>query len=78
MRKITKSERLEYLRAVREYRKHRALMQAYYNVFDVSTKLDKENQFKNASVGALIGSFEKTGLDVAGFFDSFLSGKAIL
>jgi aminopeptidase N len=38
----------------------------------------RENLFKNASVGALIGSFEKSGLDVAGFFDSFLHGKAIL
>ncbi|MBE7079671.1 MAG: M1 family metallopeptidase [Clostridiales bacterium] len=35
-------------------------------------------QFKNATAGDLIGSFEKTGLDVGGFFDSFLSGKAIL
>jgi aminopeptidase N len=36
------------------------------------------NTFKNATKEALIGSFEKTGLDVAGFFDSFLEGKAIL
>ena len=36
------------------------------------------NIFKIASVGALVGSFEKTGLDVASFFDSFLQGKAIL
>ena len=34
--------------------------------------------FKQASVGDLIGSFEKSGLDVSGFFDSFLNGKAIL
>ena len=36
------------------------------------------NTFQMASVGALVGSFEKTGLDVVGFFDSFLDGKAIL
>ena len=36
------------------------------------------NLFKMASTGDLIGSFEKTGLDVVGFFDSFLQGKAIL
>ena len=35
-------------------------------------------QFKNATVEDLIGCFEKTGLDVGGFFDSFLEGKAIL
>ncbi len=35
-------------------------------------------RFAMASAGALIGSFEKTGLDVGGFFDSFLHGKAIL
>ncbi len=34
--------------------------------------------FKMASVGGLVGSFEKAGLDVSGFFDSFLSGKGIL
>ena len=36
------------------------------------------NTFQMASVGALVASFEKTGLDVVGFFDSFLDGKAIL
>ena len=36
------------------------------------------NRYKVASVGALVGSFEKAGLDVVGFFDSFLQGKAIL
>ena len=36
------------------------------------------NLFQIATPGALIGSFEKTGLDVVGFFDSFLEGKAIL
>ena len=29
-------------------------------------------------VGELIGAFEKSGLDVSGFFDSFLLGKVIL
>ncbi len=36
------------------------------------------NKYAVASVGSLVGSFEKTGLDVHGFFDSFLLGKAIL
>ena len=31
-----------------------------------------------ASVGDFVGCFEKAGVDVAGFFDSFLSGKAVL
>ncbi len=38
----------------------------------------RENTYKTASVGSLVGSFEKTGLDVHGFFESFLSGKGIL
>ena len=38
----------------------------------------ENNRFQLATTGALIGSFEKTGLDVSGFFDSFLHGKAIL
>ncbi len=41
-------------------------------------KYYEKNTFQMASVGALVGSFEKTGLDVGGFFDSFLSGKGIL
>ena len=36
------------------------------------------NAFQIATKEALVGSFEKTGLDVVGFFDSFLEGKAIL
>ncbi len=36
------------------------------------------NRFALVGAGTLVGSFEKTGLDVAGFFDSFLKGKAIL
>lgn len=34
--------------------------------------------YQTVTSGALIGSFEKIGLDVHGFFDGFLSGKAIL
>ena len=37
-----------------------------------------DNRFRVALTGDLVGSFERTGLDVAGFFESFLSGKAIL
>ena len=38
----------------------------------------KDNQFAIATPAHLIASFEKTGVDAHGFFDSFLSGKAIL
>lgn len=38
----------------------------------------KENTYKMAGVGDLVGSFEKCGADVAGFFDGFLSGKGIV
>lgn len=38
----------------------------------------KENAYLVAPSGALIGAFEKNGLDVGGFFESFLHGKAIL
>lgn len=31
-----------------------------------------------ANVGDFVGCFEKAGVDVAGFFDSFLSGKGVL
>ncbi len=34
--------------------------------------------YRQATVGDLVGSFERSGLDVGGFFDSFLNGKAIL
>ncbi len=37
-----------------------------------------DNSFKIAGVGELVGAFEKTGLDVYGFFDSFLKGKGVL
>ncbi len=41
-------------------------------------KYYKANRYRMASAGDFIGSFEKTGLDVGGFFDSFLSGKGVL
>ncbi len=34
--------------------------------------------FKTAAAGELVSCFEKVGLDVQGYFDSFLNGKAIL
>lgn len=37
-----------------------------------------DNRFRMATPHALVGSFEKVGLDARGFFDSFLQGKAIL
>lgn len=37
-----------------------------------------EYKFRTANPEDLIGCFEKTGVDVAGFFDSFLSGKAVI
>lgn len=38
----------------------------------------KNNTFKVASVESFISAFEKNGLDVDGFFDSFLYGKGAL
>lgn len=38
----------------------------------------KEGKYSFVSSGVLIGCFEKSGADVAGFFDGFLSGNAIL
>ena len=38
----------------------------------------KDNAFTLATPENLIGSFEKAGLDVSGFFESFLSGEAVL
>ena len=37
-----------------------------------------DNKYTLASPENFIGSFEKSGLDVVGFFDSFLQGKGIL
>ncbi len=41
-------------------------------------KYCESNRFALVGAGALVGSFERSGLDVSGFFDSFLQGKAIL
>ncbi len=38
----------------------------------------QDNAFALVDEGALIGAFERTGLDVHGFFDGFLLGKGIL
>ena len=38
----------------------------------------QDNSFKRVGAGELIGAFEKSGLDVYGFFDSFLKGKGVL
>ncbi len=38
----------------------------------------RENLYKMATAGSLVGSLEKTGLDVYGFFESFLQGKGVL
>ena len=37
-----------------------------------------ENAYAVAAPADLISAFEKSGLDVQGFFDSFLEGKAVL
>ena len=37
-----------------------------------------DNLFRNASVADFVGSFERVGLDVYGYFDGFLNGKVIL
>lgn len=36
------------------------------------------NKFRMASVGDLVGGFEKAGIDAHGFFEGFLNGKVIL
>ena len=38
----------------------------------------KENKFRLVTANDMIVCFEKSGVDVSGFFDGFLSGKAIL
>lgn len=45
-----------------------AALQRYY----------KDNTYKIASVGDLVGAFERSGADVAGYFDAFLNGKGVL
>ena len=46
--------------------------------FGALAKYYKNCKFQTATVGDLVGSFEKSGVDVSGFFDSFLEGKAVL
>jgi aminopeptidase N len=46
--------------------------------FDGLQRYYKENKYKNATPDGLIGAFERCGLDVRGFFESFLEGKAVL
>ncbi len=46
--------------------------------FSALRKYYQENCYKIATVGALVGGFERSGLDVQGFFDGFLLGKGIL
>ncbi len=41
-------------------------------------KYYKSGKFTIASVGTLVGSFEKAGVDVGGLFDGFLNGKGVL
>ena len=48
------------------------------NFFAALRRYYAANRFAMASVGSLIGAFEKSGVDTHGFFDGFLSGKAIL
>ncbi len=47
-------------------------------VLSALKKYYKTYAFKMATSGDLVGCFEKVGLDVGGFFSSFLEGKAIL
>ena len=42
------------------------------------SKYYRSCRYRMASVGDLVGAFEKSGVDVSGFFDSFLEGKAVL
>jgi aminopeptidase N len=37
-----------------------------------------DSMYAMNGVGELVAAFEKAGVDASGFFDSFLSGKAIL
>ena len=46
--------------------------------FEGLKKYYKENVYRIATPDSLIGAFERCGLDVRGFFESFLDGKAIL
>jgi hypothetical protein len=46
--------------------------------FAALKKYYANNRFKNATPADFIAAFERCGLDVGGFFDSFLNGKGIL
>ncbi len=46
--------------------------------FSALQKYYKGCKYKVATVEDFVGAFEKSGVDVAGFFDSFLQGKAVL
>ena len=46
--------------------------------FQALKKYYADNSYQIATPDNLIGSFEKTGVDVAGFFDGFLQGKGVL
>lgn len=46
--------------------------------FGALKKYYAENIFRNATVADFVGSFERVGLDVHGYFDGFLNGKVIL
>jgi len=46
--------------------------------FTALKKYYHDNRFAMVGVGELVSAFEKTGLDVHGFFDSFLQGKGVL
>ena len=46
--------------------------------FQALKKYYADNRYQIATPDNLIGSFEKTGVDVAGFFDGFLQGKGVL
>ena len=46
--------------------------------FNSLKKYYESNRYKTVGVGELVASFEKSGADVSGFFDSFLNGKGVL
>ena len=48
------------------------------NFFGALRRYYRSNRFSMASVGSLVGAFEKAGVDVHGFFDGFINGKVIL
>ena len=46
--------------------------------FHALEKYYRSCAYKVASVGDFVGCFEYAGVDVSGFFESFLQGKAVL